>query len=89
MSEDSTGGRGGGCSCGGCIMLIVFFFMVVAIGWGLPIGKRKWNVDIWPPRIWDMNEEVEEKKPVEGVPITTPDGSTVATSDTPLVRQVQ
>lgn len=55
MADTSSDGNG----CVGCISIFVFFFLVVAIGWGVPVGKSKWNVDIFPPRIWDMKAATE------------------------------
>ncbi len=53
MSESSSSSSGG-CSCVG---LILFILMITAIGWGLPMpGGHKYNIDIFPPRIWDMND---------------------------------
>lgn len=79
--SDSDSGSSGGCGCGGCVMLIVFIFLVTAIGWGVPIGDKKWNIDIFPPRIWNMNKtEAPEKdeKPASAVETTktTTDSST-------------
>jgi len=67
MSDDNSGDSGG-CGCGGCVMLVIFIFMVAAIGFGVPIGVSKWNIDIFPPRIWDMNDpaqnpELPQEKP--------------------------
>ena len=64
MSEDNNSSSAScGCGgCGGCVMFVIFIFMVTAIGWGVSIGKHKWNIDIFPPRVWDMNEQVEETK---------------------------
>jgi hypothetical protein len=67
MSEDSN--NNASCGCGGCVMFVIFIFMIAALGWGVPIGASKWNIDLFPPRIWDMNdpaqkparEEVKEK----------------------------
>ncbi len=46
---------GGGC---GCLSLIIFIFVVWAIFFGVSIGAHKWNIDFFPPRIWDMNETI-------------------------------
>lgn len=59
-----------GCGCGGCLMLIGFIFIVYSIIYsiiyGVEIGDKKWNIDLFPPRIWDMNKAqvVKENKPV-------------------------
>jgi len=43
----------GGCSCGGIIITILVLW---ALWFGLPFpGGHKYNIDIFPPRIWDMN----------------------------------
>jgi hypothetical protein len=34
--------------------------LITALFFGLPIGKGKWNIDIFPPRIWDMNDVPKE-----------------------------
>lgn len=44
-----------GCGCG-CINLIIFIFIFWAIFFGVNINGKKWNVDIFPPQIWDMNK---------------------------------
>ena len=67
MSGESNDGDSGGCGCG-CVSWIVFILVIWALWFGLPVGRRKWNIDVFPPRIWDMNdigdekEEPEEKK---------------------------
>ena len=61
MSEENSNSNSScGCGCGGCITFVLFIFMVAAIGWGVTIGKHKWNIDIIPPRIWDMNDEAQK-----------------------------
>lgn len=50
----NVGGGAGGC---GCVSLIIFILLFWAIFFGLPIGKHKWNIDIFPPRIWDMSAD--------------------------------
>ena len=50
MSKESS--SGGGCSCIGLVMFVLIFW---SIFFGLPVGAHKWNIDIFPPRIWDMN----------------------------------
>jgi len=62
MSENDSSNKSNsssGCGCFGCISVVMFILMVTAMGWGLSIGKHKWNIDIFPPRIWDMNDKVE------------------------------
>ena len=51
MSEES----GGGCECVGCAAIIVAFLIFWSMFFGLPIGDNRWNIDIFPPRIWEMN----------------------------------
>lgn len=36
------------------MVITLFFFW--SLFFGLPIGEHKWNIDIIPPRIWDMND---------------------------------
>ena len=55
MSENNSS-SGGGCGCGGCISIVLFILLFWAIWYGLPIGNKTWNIDIFPPRIWDMSE---------------------------------
>jgi len=62
MSEESSGNASGGCSCVGCVVFILMFW---AIFFGLTIGDKKWNIDFFPPRIWDMNEKQVEETPVQ------------------------
>ena len=40
-------------------MFVIFIFMVAAIGFGVPIATHKWNIDLFPPRIWDMNDPTQ------------------------------
>jgi len=68
MKEDSDSNAS--CGCGGCVMFIVFILMFWAMFFGLPINEKKWNIDIFPPRIWDMNarpevDVVKEQPPAE------------------------
>jgi len=71
MSEENGSGSGGSCGCGGCVGVIIFILIFWAIWYGLPIGDKTWNIDIFPPRIWEMNAEpakaVEPIKPVKPV----------------------
>ena len=54
-----------GCGCLGCIVqlfvclvpLTGFVLVITALFFGLPVGDKKWNIDIFPPRVWDMNAE--------------------------------
>lgn len=50
MSESSSSSSG----CG-CVGLIVLILVVTALFWGLPTPWGKFNLDLFPPRIWDMN----------------------------------
>ena len=54
MSEESSGG---GCGCGGILALIAFIFFVYACIWGLPIGGKVWNIDLFPPAIRDVSKQ--------------------------------
>ena len=54
MSDNNSGSGGTGC---GCVSLIIFILVFWALWFGLPIGSNKWNIDIFPPRIWDMNAD--------------------------------
>jgi len=43
-------------NCGGCFSAILTILVLWALWFGLPMpGGHKYNVDIFPPRIWDMN----------------------------------
>ena len=56
MSNEKSGGCCAGISCPAIIIAILFWWMVLV---GLPTpGGHKYNIDIFPPRIWDMNESV-------------------------------
>ena len=33
---------------------IVIVLLLWAIWFGLPIGDKTWNIDIFPPRIWEI-----------------------------------
>jgi len=66
MSDESSGG--GGC---GCVMFILFILLFWAIWKGLPIGDKTWNIDIFPPRVWEMHEMPTGDVPVD-VPATEP-----------------
>jgi hypothetical protein len=53
MSDDSSSGGGGGCSCSGLVIAVLVLW---ALWFGLPWpGGAKYNIDIFPPRVWDMN----------------------------------
>jgi len=52
MSSDGTNGASGGCGCVGIVLFILIFWSMF---FGLPVGDKKWNIDIFPPQIWDMN----------------------------------
>ena len=46
-------GSSGGTGCGGCLLTILLLW---ALWFGLPWpGGAKYNIDIFPPRVWDMN----------------------------------
>lgn len=45
----------GSCGCGGCLSLILLIVLLWAIWFGLPTPWGKYNLDIFPPRLWDMN----------------------------------
>ena len=51
MSKSSSGG----CGCGGLLVLVVFIFFVYAWIWGVPIGDKVWNIDIFPPAIHETS----------------------------------
>ena len=61
-------GCGGCCGCG-CVSFIVssilFLFLIWALWFGLPVGRNKWNINVFPPRIWDMNDAGDEKEEPE------------------------
>ena len=57
MGDNSSSGGGGGC---GCVSIIVLILVLWALWFGLPINDKKWNIDIFPPRIWDMNDKVNQ-----------------------------
>ena len=54
----SDGRRGsGGCSCSSCSGLVIAILVLWALWFGLPWpGGAKYNIDIFPPCVWDMNE---------------------------------
>ncbi len=47
MSDDSNGG-GGGC---GCASIVIFILVMWSLFFGLPIGDKTYNIDIFPPQI--------------------------------------
>jgi len=47
-------GSGCGCGCGGCVSFILFILIMWAIFVGLPIGDKTWNIDLIPPKIWEV-----------------------------------
>lgn len=49
MSESNSSS---GC---GCVSLMIAFLFLWALWFGLPTPWGKINIDIFPPRIWDMN----------------------------------
>lgn len=48
MSENKIEVSGGGC---GCVSIVVFILLFWSIFFGLPIGDKVYNVDIFPPAI--------------------------------------
>ncbi len=70
-NDDSSSSGGSGCSCVGCLVFL-FVFWFVFFGVSTPWGK--FNIDIFPPRIWQMDktEEPVKKEPVKE-PIKKPD----------------
>jgi hypothetical protein len=81
MSESSSSsGGGGGCGCGGCVMLILFILLMWSIWFGLPVGDKTWNIDIFPPRIWEMKE-----MPVGDVPAAK--ANPVAGTDSAVAKE--
>ena len=53
MSEEKTVTL----DCCGCIPVVIFILFIWLMFFGLPMpGGHKYNIDIFPPRIWDMNE---------------------------------
>ena len=66
MSSSSSSSEGG-CSCAG---LVIGLLVLWALFFGLPWpGGAKYNIDIFPPRVWDMNEKV---KPAPVAPVVKP-----------------
>lgn len=61
MSSESS--DGGGC---GCLTIVIGILVFWALFFGVPVGDKKWNIDIFPPRIWDMsasdNAEVSHER---------------------------
>jgi hypothetical protein len=58
MSENS----GGNCGCG-CAGIVITILVLWSLCFGLTVGESRWNIDILPPRIWDMN--ATHNNPVE------------------------
>jgi hypothetical protein len=52
----SDSGKKKGCGCG-CVSTVALFLLVWWIAVGIPVDGRKWNLDLFPPRIWDVNQE--------------------------------
>lgn len=46
-----------GCNGCGCVSLILFVFLVWSLFFGLPTPWGKINIDIFPPKIWNMDVE--------------------------------
>jgi len=55
--SNSDGNSSVSLGCGGCLGIILFILVLWALWFGLPIGDKKWNIDIFPPRIWEMNSQ--------------------------------
>jgi len=53
-------------NCGGCISTILLIIVITLLFFGLPTPWGKLNLDIFPPRLWDMNEEVASTDLLEG-----------------------
>jgi hypothetical protein len=53
MSNQSST-DGAGCGCVSIILAVILFTM---LWFGLPTPWGKLNLDIFPPRIWDMEQE--------------------------------
>ena len=59
--------------CCGCIPVVIFILFIWLMFFGLPMpGGHKYNIDIFPPRIWDMNE-VRSMEAVPTVPAPQPE----------------
>lgn len=56
MSESSSGGGGGS----GCVSFILFIILFWMLWFGLPTPWGKLNLDIFPPRIWRMDEPAKQ-----------------------------
>lgn len=56
MSNSSRDGCGG---CG-CVSLIIFLFLITALWWGLPTPWGTFNIDLFPPRIWQMDQPAKQ-----------------------------
>lgn len=41
---------------GGCVPMILFILVLWALWFGLPTPWGKYNIDIFPPKIWVMPE---------------------------------
>ena len=50
--SNTTEYHSGGC---GCFSLILTILALSALWFGLPTPWGKFNIDIFPPRIWEMN----------------------------------
>ena len=86
MSESNSGNGGGGCGCGGCVGIIIFILLFWALWFGLPVGDKTWNIDIFPPRIWEQKDmpdgtTVEVKEDVEATAKTAETSTATSASD--------
>lgn len=43
-------------NCGGCVTLIIEVLILWALWFGLPTPWGRLNIDIFPPRIWNMEK---------------------------------
>jgi len=61
MQSESTSTKQVGCGCGGClvtIFAIIFAYLFICLLRGtFEVNGQKWNLDLYPPKIWNMNEE--------------------------------
>jgi len=62
-----------GNACCGCILWIVIILFFWTLWFGLPSEDKKWNIDIFPPRIWDMNAAQDKLSVPAPLPATTQD----------------
>lgn len=65
------------CGCGGCVTAILFFVIFWLICFGISIDGNTWNLDLFPPRLWQMNKEAAEpeKAVTEKAPEESPEAA--------------